>query len=256
MKAREIREYFMKHAGWVDGSKTVDTFKCGDPEVEVKSAAVMWMLTVEAIREVKRVGANFVITHEPTFYTHVDDVSKVEKDAVYRAKRKLLDEAGLTVLRIHDSWDTWPEIGIGASLARLLDLEEVEARGRVHRTYRMTPRRLDEFARFVRGKLGMDAVGVMGEGDALVERVGLSFGAMGSIENMRTFLSMKPDVIVAGELCNWADVRYLQDSGVALVLTDHAASENPGMRELAKFVTKQFGVPATYVEVGPALRTE
>jgi hypothetical protein len=31
MKAREIQDYFKKHADWVDWEKSVDTFKIGDP---------------------------------------------------------------------------------------------------------------------------------------------------------------------------------------------------------------------------------
>ena len=256
MKAREIREYIVSRAGWVDKARTVDTFKHGEADIEVTSAAVTWMLTMDAIDEAERLGVNFVITHEPTFYSHHDDVELVKDDAVYRAKRKRLDEAGLTVLRIHDSWDPWPEIGIGATLASLLELTRLETGGRNRKIYgTKEPTSLDAFARFVREKLGMDAVGVMGDGGTPVERVGLAFGAIGGLESMRRFLRMNPDVVVAGELCNWSDVRYLQDNRCALVLTDHAASENPGLRSLARFVAKQFGVETHFIEVGPALRT-
>ena len=126
MKASQIRESIVSRADWVDKAKTVDTFKHGDPEIEVTSAAVTWMLTMDAIDEAERLGVNFVITHEPTFYSHYDDVELVKDDAIYHAKRKRLDEAGLTVLRIHDSWDSWPEIGVGATLAALLELTRLE----------------------------------------------------------------------------------------------------------------------------------
>lgn len=256
MKARKIREYILSRADWVDKERTVDTFKHGDPETEVKAAAVTWMLTMSVIDEVKSLGANLVITHEPTFYTHTDDVEQVKNDPVYLAKRERLDEAALTVLRIHDSWDTWPDIGIVGSLAALLELTELDARDRGRKVYGMKgPCRLDAFACLVRDRLGMDAVGMMGDGERRIRRVSLACGAMGGLDSMRKFLSLRPDVIVAGELSHWQDVRFLEDNGCSLVLTDHAASENPGMRSLAEFVQRQFGIPAHFIEVGPPLRT-
>ena len=255
MKAREIREHFLQHADWVDRDRTVDTFKHGDPEVEVRSAAVMWMLTNEAVERVRELGANLVVAHEPTFFGHFDDAEEVKDDPVYLAKRRRLDEAGLTVLRIHDSWDVWPEIGVGASLARLLGLRLAQERDPVRRCYAVEPTTLEGFARSVRAKLGMDAVSMMGDPGRMVRRVGLAFGMIAGIPSMQAFLAMKPDVILAGELCHWRDVRYLEDAGAALVLTDHAASENPGMKSLAQFLEKQFRIPAHYVEVGSPFRT-
>ncbi len=63
MKAREIREHILRRAHWVDPIKTVDTFKHGDPDVEVKKVAVTWMLTMKAVDEAERAGANVVVTH-------------------------------------------------------------------------------------------------------------------------------------------------------------------------------------------------
>ena len=256
MRAREIREYFLSRAKRVDREHTVDTFKHGDGEAEVESVGVTWMLTMDAIDEAERLRVNFVITHEPTFYTHYDDVEEVKADPMYLAKRRRLDDVGLTVLRLHDCWDHWPEIGIGPSLAKLLKLTRLETGGGNVKVYGTeVPTTLDAFARLVREKLGMDAVQVMGDGGAKVERVGLAFGMSGGLVRLRGYVAMKTDVVVAGELINWQDIRYLQDNRCPLILTDHAASENPGMRSLARFVQEQFGVPTHFIEVGCPFRT-
>ena len=256
MRAREIREYFLSRSKRVNREHTVDTFKHGDAETEVESVGVTWMLTMDAIDEAERLGVNFVITHEPTFYTHYDDVEEVKDDPMYLAKRRRLDEAGLTVLRLHDCWDGWPEIGVAASLARLLGLRRLKTGDGNPKIYgTQAPTVLDAFARLVRDKLGMDAVQVMGDGEAKVERVGLASGMSGGLVRLRGFVAMKTDVVVAGELINWQDIRYLQDNRCPLILTDHAASENPGMRSLARLVQEQFGVPTHFIETGPALRT-
>ena len=256
MKARDIREHILARAPWVDPNKTVDTFKHGDPDVEVGKVAVTWMLTMEAIEEAVRAGANLVVTHEPTFYDHFDAVGEVANDVTYRAKRRRLDRAGLTVLRIHDSWDTWPEIGIGDSLARTLDLKVVaQADALIKVAATAKPTTLGAFATFARKRLGMDGVGLMGSSDAKVRRVALSFGALGGLDAMRKFLALEPDVLLAGEICNWREIRYLQDVGCPIILADHATTEEPGMRALAGYLRETFGLATHFIEVGSCLRT-
>ena len=256
MRASDIREYFLSHADWVNRETTVDTFKHGDPDVEVTSVGVTWMLTMDAIDEAERLGVNFVITHEPTFYTHYDDVEEVKDDPAYLAKRKRLDETALTVLRLHDSWDNWPDVGIGASLVKLLGLTRLDTGEQKVKVYGTSPvTTLDAFAGLVRRKLGMDAVQVMGDGETPVARVGTCFGMSGGLVRLRRYVAAGVDCIVAGEMINWQDVRYLQDNRCPLIMTDHAASENPGMQSMARLVTETFDVPAHFIETGPALRT-
>jgi len=256
MRASEIREYFISRADWVNRETTVDTFKFGDPDVAVRSVGVTWMLTMDAIDAAERLMVNFVVTHEPTFWTHRDVVDEVRDHPAYLAKVRRLEETGLTVMRLHDCWDWWPEIGIAASLAKRLGLTLIETGGHNAKVYAVdAPTTLDVFARFVRDRLGMDAVQVMGDGAAPVARVGSCFGMSGGLARLGAYVDMRPDVIVAGELINWQDVRYLQDNRLPLILTDHAASENPGMKSLAKFLTDTFDVPAHFIETGPALRT-
>ena len=83
MKASEIRETIIRRARWVNRKTTVDTFKHGDPDVEVTGAVVTWMLTMDVIDEAERMGVNLVVTHEPTFYSHRDEIAPVKRDPVY-----------------------------------------------------------------------------------------------------------------------------------------------------------------------------
>jgi putative NIF3 family GTP cyclohydrolase 1 type 2 len=256
VKAREIRDYILERAPWVRRGKTVDTFKIGDPNIEVRRVAVLWMLTTEAIEQVRRLGANLVVTHEPTFFTHVDDVSVVEGSTAYQHKRNMLEEAALTVLRIHDSWDPWPKIGIGDSLATLLGLGKpvAAARDGLGKTYGIAPVKLDRLAQRVAHKVGMESVSVAGDGERIIRRVALAYGSQCGPGSMQWFAASRADVVVAGELGQWQDVRFYQDSGVAIIQTDHAVSENPGLRNLAKFIRRQFKVPVDFIEVGAPFR--
>src|SRR5512132_3346257 len=69
-------------------SQTVDTFKAGAPETEVRGIATTGMATFEVLRRASAAGRNFVITHEPTFYNHTDQTADLEADATYQAKQR------------------------------------------------------------------------------------------------------------------------------------------------------------------------
>jgi len=52
---------------------TVDTVKAGDAHTPVTGIATTFLDTMDVLREANRQGANLVVTHEPTFYNHLDD---------------------------------------------------------------------------------------------------------------------------------------------------------------------------------------
>ena len=52
--------------------ETVDNLKCGDPRQEVTGIVTSFMATMDVIEKAVAVGANLIITHEPTFYNHTD----------------------------------------------------------------------------------------------------------------------------------------------------------------------------------------
>lgn len=60
------------------------------------------MATVEVIREAAAKGVNFIITHEPTWFTGRDVPDWCAEDSTYLAKRRLIDETGMTIWRYHD----------------------------------------------------------------------------------------------------------------------------------------------------------
>ena len=66
-------------------ASTVDTIKAGDPATPVTGIATTFLDTMDVLREAARHGANLVITHEPTFYNHLDDKAFFADDPVYRA---------------------------------------------------------------------------------------------------------------------------------------------------------------------------
>jgi hypothetical protein len=56
-------------------------------------------------------GDNLIITHEPTFFDHLDisgQLPKKDDDPVLVAKRKFIAEHGLVIWRFHDHWHAIP----------------------------------------------------------------------------------------------------------------------------------------------------
>ncbi len=83
-------------------TETVDTFKAGNPETAVSGIATTGMATFDVLKRAAKSGRNFVITHEPTFYNHLDQTAAFEQDATYQAKQRFIREQNLVVWRFHD----------------------------------------------------------------------------------------------------------------------------------------------------------
>ena len=86
MKAYELMEHLYGKSGQ-KLTQTCDTIKIGDAECEIKKVAVCCLATVDVIKQAAAWGADLLITHEPTFYDHMDN--KNDKDAVVAKKWKI-----------------------------------------------------------------------------------------------------------------------------------------------------------------------
>src|SRR5439155_4956601 len=93
LTAREVIERIQAHVGVPWSSDTVDTFKAGNPDAPVTGIAVTMMATLEVLKRAAAAGNNLVITHEPTFFTHLDkpdELAEGEKDPVLAEKRAFI----------------------------------------------------------------------------------------------------------------------------------------------------------------------
>ena len=70
--AREVIAAIQEHVGIPWQKETVDTFKAGNPDTAVTGIAVTMMATMDVLQRAAAKGQNLVITHEPTFYNHLD----------------------------------------------------------------------------------------------------------------------------------------------------------------------------------------
>ncbi len=99
MKAYEIMDALFAYGAGHDYSNTCDTWKAGNPDAEVQKVAVTMFPTVDVIRRAGEWGAQLLIVHEPLYYNHMDRHSR---EPIEVQKRRLLEQTGMAVFRIHD----------------------------------------------------------------------------------------------------------------------------------------------------------
>ncbi|HEU0005211.1 MAG TPA: hypothetical protein VFS12_04385, partial [Terriglobia bacterium] len=73
LTASQIIERIQKQVGVTWRSRTVDTFKAGNPETVVKGIATSFSATLDVCQGAATSGKNLIIVHEPTFYNHLDE---------------------------------------------------------------------------------------------------------------------------------------------------------------------------------------
>ena len=66
---------------------TVDVIKLGDAQQNLTSIVVTFLATCDVIEQAIQLGANLIITHEPTFYNHHDATDWLSHHPAYAAKR-------------------------------------------------------------------------------------------------------------------------------------------------------------------------
>ena len=92
--AGEAIERIVKATGATPPANTVDTIKAGDPGTVVTGIATTFTPTMEVLRKAVAAGDNLIVTHEPTFYNHLDQTSAVYRlIRVYKEKHCLYSGA-------------------------------------------------------------------------------------------------------------------------------------------------------------------
>jgi len=239
--ARELVAEIQKHVGVEWKADTVDTFKAGNPDTPVTGVAVTMMATMDVLERASGKGLNFVITHEPTFYAHLDTPEGVpESDPVWTEKRAFIDKHGMVVWRFHDHWHMRKPDGIEAGNIRALGWEKYQRPDNQY-MFVIPETRLKELAREVAGKLGSPVLRVVGDPEMKVSNVGFSPGAAGSQREIRALEQEDLHVLMVGETREWETVEYAADAvsqqrHKALIVIGHIPSEQPGMMECARWL--------------------
>ena len=251
--ARELVAEIQKQVGVEWQKDTVDTFKAGNPDTVVTGVAVTMMATMDVLQRASAKGLNFVITHEPTFYAHLDTPEGIaESDPVWAEKRAFIEKHGLVVWRFHDHWHMRKPDGIEAGMVHALAWEKFQ-RPDNQFLFTLPETTLKDLAAQVAKKLDSSVLRVVGEPEMKVTKVGFSPGAAGSQTEIHALEQDDVQVLMVGETREWETVEYASDAvsegrKKALIVIGHVPSEQPGMEECTRWL-KGFvkGVPVEFV---------
>lgn len=237
---------------------TVDTIKSGDPNQPVTGIVSTFLATSAVIQQAIDHGANLIITHEPTFYNHLDHTDWLDHDTVYQAKADLLNSNNIVVWRFHDYWHRHRPDGILEGFLEAMNWKAYQEDTPNICTIPSIP--LDTLVASFKERLGIGTVRVMGAPDMPCQRIGLLLGAMGGQAHIDFLSRESVDLLVCGEVQEWETTEYIRDANffgrtLGLAVLGHANSEEVGMEWLAGWLQPQLpDVPIHHVPTGDPFR--
>ena len=104
MTHQEVIDKIIAYHPPIDEEHTCDGFKAGNPNAICTGIVTAIVPTIDVIKATKKLGANLLIVHEPTYYMtpdypdwHTDFTNRVVEE-----KQELLKSYGITIWRDHD----------------------------------------------------------------------------------------------------------------------------------------------------------
>ena len=241
--------------------QTCDIIPIGSPDNVVTGIVTTFMPTFDVIQETVRLGANFIISHEPTWFTGNDATDWCKEDRVYLAKRKYLEEHGITIWRLHDHMHMGSDTDyIYKGLLDELDWHKyVQPDEEAPWIYEIPETTVAGLAEFFKEKLDMDTIQVIGAPEMKVKRVGILVGggSLGlGVETMPMQVMERDnlDLMVVGDITEWTICAYINDAyqmgfNRAMLTLGHERSEEAGMKYLAPWLKERLGtIPVTFVD--------
>lgn len=255
MTVDEVIRAILKKAETEAVEDTVDTIKAGQGNTPVKGIVTTFIATVDVIKKARELGANLIITHEPTFYDHRDNITWQKGTTAYQYKRSLLEQSGIAVWRFHDNWHMTRPDGIVEGLEQALGWQNFAEKSEAC-VYNLPEITVDELAKSLKSKLGAGAVRYVGDGALKVKKAALLVGSYPAEFYWQVFKNVDFEVLICGETSEWMNCEYIRDTiqsgeNKAMILLGHRNSEEEGMRYLAQWIKPLVpDIPVTFVPAG------
>jgi putative NIF3 family GTP cyclohydrolase 1 type 2 len=255
LTARQVIEKIKLQIGAPVDPNTVDTFKAGDPETPVTGIATTFLDTYDVLQEAVASGANLIITHEPTFYNHLDETGFLKGDPVFEQKMAYIREHHLVIWRFHDQWHWRKPDGIIEGFTQALGWEKYR-RPYEQNAFTLPPTTVRQLAADLQAKLNSRSIRIVGDPLLRVTNVAYLPGASGEAKEIKQLERDDVQVLVAGEAREWETVEYARDAAAegrqkALILLGHEVSEEAGMEYCARWLRSLFPtLRVTFIPAG------
>jgi len=240
LTAAEVMQRVIAATGATPPANTVDTLKAGDPNTAVTGIVTTFMDTYSVLEKAVASGKNLIITHEPTFYNHLDDQSPLAADPVQQQKLAYIRDHHLVVWRFHDTWHLRQPDGILVGMVDQFRWKSYQSQTDPHR-FTLPRATVAQIAADLQARTGARAIRIVGDPDLLVAQVALLPGAAGSDKQIKALQQDDVELLIVGESREWETVPYAQDAAAegrhkALIILGHEVSEEAGMDECARWL--------------------
>jgi putative NIF3 family GTP cyclohydrolase 1 type 2 len=230
---------------------TCDTLKSGQLTDEVRGIAVTFTATRDVLARAIKLGANFIITHEPTYYND-ERLAELTGDPVIESKQRFIAENGLTIWRCHDSWHQLKPDGILTGMTRQLGWQKFQ-HAEHPELFDLPAQTLGDLISHLKKALQVPALRFIGDPSRSITRVAFSCGCP-SWDSHRSLINLPGvDVLICGEIREWETCEYVRDAisagrPIGLIVVGHCNSEEAGMNYLADWLRERLaGVPIQFV---------
>jgi putative NIF3 family GTP cyclohydrolase 1 type 2 len=238
---------------------TVDTIKAGDPATLVTGIATTFSPTMEVLRKAVAAGENLIVSHEPTFYNHLDDPAMFVDDPVYKEKLAYIQEHHLVIWRFHDTWHMRRPDGIAEGFVAQSGWKAYQNPGPAGEQgflFTLPETTLQFLALDLKRRFHARAIRIVGDPSMKVTKVGYVPGAAGEARQIKALNREDVQVLVVGEIPEWETILYVRDAQLqgrkkALILLGHTLSEEAGMDTCAKWLGPLFpGMKIDFISAG------
>lgn len=240
-------------------ANTVDTVKYGDPNQVVTGIVTTMFATDEVIEAAAKMGANFIIVHEPTFYNHVDDTKWLENDPVFVFKAALLKKYKIAVWRYHDYIHSHVPDGVLVGVMEAVGWKKYYD-VKIPNVFTIPGKKLSSIITDLKKSLKIEHVKYIGDDDMICSKIGLLPGAAGGMKQIALIKDNNPDVLIVGELNEWETSEYVRDLRASgkkncLIVLGHIQSEEPGSEWLSDWIRKNIsGIKVTHIPSNDAFK--
>ncbi len=254
LTAGTVVERIKAHIGvpWAD--KTVDGIVAGEAGMPVTGIATVMMATLAVLKIAVANKQNLIITHEPTFWSHQEDVSQVQNETLYQEKRAYIKAHNLVSFHFHDHWHALkPRDGIAEGMIRRLGWNSAVSADDP-RNFTLPPTTLAGLAGFLKTRLNAKTMRVIGDPALAVSKVQASWG-YAMKQNGIALLNKDVEVLIVGETWEWELQEYAADLVAAghkkaLIVLGHINSEQWGMEYCAEWLRGFVSeVPVRFIEM-------
>jgi putative NIF3 family GTP cyclohydrolase 1 type 2 len=254
LTAQQVIDRIKTKAGGSWQGDTVDTFKAGDPNTPVTGIVTSFMSTLDVLQRAAASGKNLIITHEPTFYNHLDKLDDLRGDSVVAAKQEFIRQHHLVVWRFHDHFHLTNRDGIMRGMTDALGWQKFKNPSNEH-LFTLPDTTVGALSADVRKRLNIRTMRVVGNPEMKLTKIGFLPGASGAAKQITMLERDDVEALLIGEAPEWETISYARDAVTegkhkALIILGHTVSEEAGMRYCAQWL-KTF-IPETPIEFIPA----